>query len=600
MKNTQLTTSTPLANDQLNDLLALTTRLSPIQLAWVSGFLAGQQAETFSQQSALHAPQPVAAATSMTILVGSQTGNARTVATQLAEQAAQQGLPHQLVNMADFKPNKLKGETFVVLVVSTHGEGEPPDDALELYKFLHGKKAPKLDGLQFSVFALGDASYEFFCKTGHDFHAQLTHLGATALLPVVECDVEFEQPAVAWSKDVLGLLAEQQDQAPAQPLASVTPINGQVLSKYNRSHPFAAEILANQKITSRHASKDVRHIELSLAGSELTYQPGDALGVWFSNDPAVVEGIIRGLGLSADAKVEFNGQQGSLAEVLREHVELSLLTPKIVQNYSELADNAALSAIVADKEALRQLIDSHQLIDLVKHYPLTTDAQTLVSLLRPLAPRLYSIASAQSEVEDEVHLTVAKVAYHAHGEDHLGAASGFLAERVGSDGDVKVFIQPNTHFRLPHNPATDIIMIGPGTGIAPFRAFLQEREATEATGRNWLFFGNQHFLDDFLYQAELVKYRDQGVLTHFDVAFSRDQAEKVYVQQRLLERGAEVYQWLESGAHLYICGDATRMAKDVHSALLEVLKTHGQLDTDAAEAYLEQLRADKRYQKDVY
>lgn len=595
MDKTLLHASSPLASQQLDSILALTSDLNPIQKAWVSGFLAGQQLSDSQVNVSSHSASPV----TMTILVGSQTGNAKQVAQALADQAAQQGLACELVNMADFKPQQLKKIRFLAIVVSTHGEGEPPDDALPLHKFIYSKKAPQLPELAYGVFALGDASYEHFCKTGHDFHTQLASLGAQAMHDVIECDVTFAKQADEWQQQILALLAAQQPST-TQPLASVTPIHAPVSRGYSRDTPFSAELLTNQTITSRHATKDVRHIELSLADSGISYQPGDALGVWFSNCANDVAAIAHALDLDLQTEVTFDEQTTSLLTILTEYAELSQLTPKFVQQYAQLNADQALIQQLADQTLLRSFLASYQLVDLVQQYPLVITAQAFVDLLRPMVPRLYSIASAQSEVEDEVHLTVAVVEYDAHGRLHTGAASGFLAARAEQIGHVKVYVQANPHFRLPSDPSRDVIMIGPGTGIAPFRAFLQERDATSAAGRNWLFFGNQRFLDDFLYQAELVKYRDQGLLNRFDVAFSRDQAEKIYVQDRIREHGAELFAWLQNGAHLYICGDAQRMAKDVHAALTEVLQTHGGMDQAQAETYLDDLRSQQRYQKDVY
>jgi len=372
------------------------------------------------------------------------------------------------------------------------------------------------------------------------------------------------------------------------------------VSSYSKQQPFSAELYTNQKITGRDSTKDVRHIEISLAGSGLSYQPGDALGVYFSNDPALVRELLLLTGIAADTPVELAGQRLTVSQALTDELELTQSYPAFVDKYAKASSSEVLLALVADKVALRAYLADRQIIDIVREHPALINAQQLIEALRKQQPRLYSIASSQAEVEEEVHLTVGVVRYNAFGQPHLGGASGFLAERLAEGGSIKVFVESNNNFRLPENDDTPVIMIGPGTGIAPFRAFLQERDARGASGKNWLFFGNPHFTQDFLYQVELQNYLKQGLLSKLDVAFSRDTAEKVYVQHKLLKQAAELWQWLEQGAHLYICGDGARMAKDVHQALLTIIQQQGGKDEAAAQQYLDQLRVAKRYQKDVY
>lgn len=594
--------ASPLSAEQINQLTQLVGQLNPIQQAWVSGYLAASsQSQVQPAGVVSNAPQ---ASAKLTILVGSQTGNAQSVAKQLEQKASQNGLAVELVNMADFKPNALKKAQFVTILVSTHGEGDAPDDAVTLHKYIHGNKAPKLTDLKYSVLALGDSSYEFFCKTGHDFDQQLSTLGATRVAPIVECDVDFEQAANDWIEATIeqfgSALREINGQSTAG--AQVLPFEQPVTSLYDRTHPYAAPLLTNQKITARGSAKNIYHIELSLEDSGITYQPGDALGVWFDNDPALVSAILNTLGLNGDQQLEWNNASYTLETLLSTHLELTLLHPNFVKHYAALTRSTALTALGEDKAALREYCADRQLIDVLTEHPSTTTitAEQLVAGLQKLTPRLYSIASSQTENEDEVHLTVAVVEYTNNDELRTGGASGFLAYRASDAETVNVYVQANNNFRLPTNPDTPVIMVGPGTGIAPFRAFLQEREAQSATGKNWLFFGNPHFTTDFLYQSELIKYRDNKLLTQLDVAFSRDQANKIYVQDRLLEQGEQVFAWLEEGAHLYICGDATHMAKDVHNALIEIIKTHGNRDEAGATEYLEQLREAQRFQKDVY
>ncbi|MCL1037351.1 assimilatory sulfite reductase (NADPH) flavoprotein subunit [Shewanella submarina] len=581
-----------LSAPQLDQLTRLTADMSPLQLAWVSGYLAASASEPGQSQA-----QSGEQAQQLTVLYGSQTGNSRGVAEALAQRAAEAGWQVNLTSMGDLKPKQIKDESLLALVVSTHGEGEAPDDAIELHQFLASKRAPKLDGLKYSVLALGDSSYEFFCQTGKDFDERLANLGAEALLPRVDCDVDFEDAAEQWQVQLLEALAPHQ-QARAQTHTSAV-VGGFSVSDYSKQKPYSAELLVSQKITGRDSDKDIRHVEIDLGESGLNYQPGDALGVWFSNHGALVEELVSLLKLDGDAQVSIKDQTLSLQQALLEKRELTQLSPAQVQAWAELSGDAELQAIASDKDALRGFIHRHQLADLAKRWPVSVEPQQLVDLLRPITPRLYSIASSQAEVDEEVHLTVALVADEHYGDTRFGGASHFLA--AAEEGQtVRVYVEPNKHFRLPDNPETPVVMIGPGTGVAPFRAFMQQREADGINGNAWLFFGNPHFEQDFLYQTEWQQYLKSGVLERLDVAFSRDQAHKVYVQHRIKEQGEALWQWLERGAHLYICGDADRMAKDVHQALLDVIADHGGKTREQAEAYLESLRADRRYQKDVY
>ncbi|MCK7631673.1 assimilatory sulfite reductase (NADPH) flavoprotein subunit [Shewanella sp. JNE10-2] len=590
--------ASPLSQGQVEKLKQLTSELSAVQLAWVSGYLAatanaGQLAPVAQAQTAQ----------TVTILYGSQTGNGRGVAKALAEKAQSQGYVVNLASMGEYNVRQLKQEAVLLLVVSTHGEGEAPDDAIELHKFLASKRAPKLDNLHYSVLALGDSSYEFFCQTGKDFDARLAALGAKSLLPLIECDVDYEAAAGQWHADVLEAVKPLIETSSAS-VVSIGTAKAIGESEFTKQNPYSAEVLVSQKITGRGSDRDVRHVEIDLGDSGLTYQAGDALGVWFSNNEALVEEILTALSLSGDEQVVVEKESLTLKQALVDKKELTQLYPGLVKAWAELSGSAELLALSEDKEQVRHFILKHQFADLVTQYPLsnnsvTLNAAKLLELLRPLTPRLYSIASSQSEVETEVHLTVALVEDERHGAARFGGASHFLAS-AQEGTQVKVYVEPNKHFRLPENPETPVIMIGPGTGVAPFRAFMQERVAQGIQGDSWLFFGNPHFEQDFLYQTEWQQYLKNGDLSRIDVAFSRDQAHKIYVQHRIKDQGQALWQWLQNGAHIYICGDAERMAKDVHQALIEVAVEVGGLNTEAAEAYFETLRSNKRYQKDVY
>ncbi|SDI65469.1 sulfite reductase (NADPH) alpha subunit [Ferrimonas sediminum] len=582
-----------LSQEQLTQLQQLARGLSPVQLAWVSGYLAAFA----NQGAALPSAEVVPASSSpLTILYGSQTGNSRSLASALAQQAQSQGLTVKLVSMADYKPRQLKEEQQLLVLVSTHGEGDPPDDAMALHKFLHSTRAPKLPQLSYSVLALGDSSYDNFCQTGLEFDERLQQLGAQRLLDRADCDVDFEETAAQWQAQVLERLAAASPAAGTAVAAAPVAQAG----NYSRSTPFESPLLVSQKITGRGSVKDTRHVELSLEGSGLTYQPGDALGVWMGNDPELVEALLRLLALEGDQQVQVKDQTLSLRQALTEHYELTLLHPALVGAWAEFSGNEALAATAADREQLKTFIQQHQLIDLAQRYPASVEATALLSALRKLTPRLYSIASSQAEVEEEVHLTVALVEEERDGHARQGTVSGAFAHRLQEGDGVRVYVEANDNFRLPSDDTTPVIMIGPGTGIAPFRAFLQERDARGAQGDNWLFFGNPTFTEDFLYQVEWQGYVKSGLLTRISLAFSRDQQHKIYVQDRIREQGQELYQWLQRGAHLYLCGDANRMAVDVDQALADVVAQHGGLSADAARDYLSELRSSKRYQKDVY
>jgi len=593
--------ASPLSAQQVKDLQALVSQLNPIQQAWVSGYLAAA-AQLAGQGAGSVTAAQVAEASTLTILYASQTGNAKAVAGKIKAAAESKGFAVAFSDIGSYKTNALAKEKFLIIVASTYGEGEPPESAVSFHKFLFGKKAPQLPQLHYAVLGLGDSSYEFFCQTAVDFDTKLASLGAKRLHPAALLDVDYDTQASEWQQQALAQFEPLLKAANTAPSAQVIAWPGATdghHSLYTKQNPLLAELSVNQKITGRNSTKDVRHIEISLADSGLTYQPGDALGVYFHNDPALVNAILAATGIAADAKVQFDGAEHTVQQLLTEQLELTQSYPSFVEKYAAATGNTVLQQLATDKAALREFLATHQTADVVLQYPGALSAQQLVDSLRKQQPRLYSISSSQAEVGEEVHLTVGVVRFDAFGQTHLGGASGFLAERLAEGQQVKVFVEHNDNFRLP-NHDTPVIMIGPGTGIAPFRAFLQERDNAGATGQNWLFFGNPHFTQDFLYQVELQDYLKRGVLSKLDVAFSRDQAQKVYVQDKLLAKGAEVWSWLAQGAHLYICGDGSKMAKDVHQALLQIAKTHGGLNDEAANDYFEQLRESKRYQKDVY
>lgn len=572
--------------------------LNPLQLAWLSGYCwakaDGNAPVATLPEQATTAPA-VAEAKRVTILSASQTGNARKVAETLLAKLTEQGVNATLTASADYKTKLLADEQIVLLVTSTQGEGEPPEEAVSLHKFLHGKKAPKLDGLQFAVLGLGDSSYPKFCGAAVEFDAKLADLGATRLLPRRDCDLDFQASADAWLAEIVPLVAQQ---ASASTTANRAPaVSGSLkteTSLFNKENPFSATLITRQKITGRSSDKDVRHIEFDLSGSGLHYQAGDALGVYFSNDVDLVNEILSAVSLSGDEQV--NGK--TIRQTLIDDLEITQNTPHFVREYAKLANNADLNAQIG--EDVNAFVANNPIVSIVQAFPVALTAEQLLSLLRPITPRLYSISSSPAEVGEEVHVTVGVLRYEHDGKTRSGGASSYLAERVAEDETVRVFVEHNPNFRLPENPDTPIIMIGAGTGVAPFRAFVQERAATEATGKNWLIFGNPHFTEDFLYQTEWQTFAKDGYLHNYTFAWSRDGAEKVYVQHKIRENATEIWQWLQQGAHIYVCGDASKMAKDVEHALLDVIAQQGGLNADDADEYLDNLRQEKRYQRDVY
>ena len=596
---------TSLDASQLALLQQLTASLSPLQLAWSSGYLAAKSEQGGISSVAVQMQSQAKPASTLTILYASQTGNAKGVATKLATSASEAGIAVNLKNVADYKAKGLKNESHLLIVSSTNGEGEAPDDALAFHEFLLSKKAPKLPNLSYSVLALGDSSYEFFCQTGKDFDERLQALGATQVAARVDCDVDYQQEASAWSATIVEALKDELTADNNLAEVVTLPTASAAESQYSKENPYAAELSLSQKITGRDSNKDVRHIEIDLGDSGLTYQVGDALGIYFENDAQLVNELITALGFSADDEVTVNGKTLSLVQALTNQLEITQTAANFVEFWANASADKTLLALIDDKAALREFANNHQVVDVISSAKAeNVTGQAFVDALRHITPRLYSIASSQTEVEDEVHLTVGLVEYQQGDKTRAGAASSFLGKRLEQGGTVRVFVEHNNNFRLPEQAQTSVIMIGPGTGVAPFRAFMQEREAQQDNGvelgKSWLFFGDQTFTQDFLYQVEWQNYLKTGLLNKLDVAFSRDQAEKIYVQDRLQENASEVYQWLEQGAHLYICGDANRMAKDVHQTLVNIIVEQGDKTTEQAEAYLKTLRTNKRYQKDVY
>ena len=577
-------------------------------LLWASGYLAG--AARALTPTALAIAAPALAPQPATIIYGSQTGNARRTAEALHAQLQDAGLPARLLRADAYPLRELGNETLLYLVISTQGEGDPPDDAIGFAEFLHGKRAPKLPQLKYAVLGLGDSSYADFCGIARKLDARLAELGAARVQALGEADLEIDTVAAPWREAALGHARELLKPTPATHLATVTPLRPHAAPAWSQDRPFPAELLANQPLSGREfkgtgfrryaaPDKDVRHIELSLGGSGLHYEPGDALGIRHRNPDALVDTVLAATRLDGDSEVEHDGESLPLSRWLAERRELTRLAKPVLAALAERANARELAQLLEPgNSGLATLLNDHQLIDALRRWPADWDAAALVAALRPQVHRLYSIASSRKRVGDEAHLTLDVLRYHAHGSDHLGAASGFLAA-LEEGAQLPVYIEPNERFRVPADASRDIIMVGPGTGVAPFRGFVQERAETGASGRNWLFFGARHFNTGFLYQTEWQDALQKGELHRLELAFSRDQAERIHVQQRLREQGRDVFDWLQGGAHLYVCG-AIDMGKDVHAALLEIVREHGGGDAEAAADYLSNLQREGRYSRDVY
>jgi len=576
---------------------------TPEQRAYLNGFLAG----LFSR-----APQPNLAApaaeskplTPLTILFGSQTGNAENLSKRIAKEAGKRGFAPTIQDLGKYPTGQLASESALLVVTSTYGDGEPPDSAKAFWEFLSSDAAPKLVQTKFSVLALGDTNYAKFCAFGKSVDERLEKLGATRVHSRTDCDVEYEEPFAKWMNGALSALAPAA--APAQPAAApvVEVAPAKTTSTYSKSHPFPAPLLANVKLNGEGSAKDTRHFAFSLEGSGLSYEAGDALGVRATNCAELVEELVRALGRSGEEPVpDRDGKETPLREALIHHYEITRIPSPLLKAVAERSGDAELLKLTAPgaNGELTKFLWGREIIDLLHGHPAAKFAPTeFVALLKKLQPRLYSISSSPKAHPGQVHLCVGVVRYDSLGRSRKGVCSTFLAERVPTGGAVPVFVHHNKNFRPPANPDAPMIMVGPGTGIAPFRAFLEERRASGAKGKNWLFFGDQRAATDYLFKEEIETMQREGTLNRLDLAFSRDQAEKVYVQNRMTEHAKELYSWLEEGGGFYVCGDASRMAKDVDAALHQVIQTAGGKSAEEASAYVAALKKDKRYQRDVY
>lgn len=570
------------------------------QKYWLAGFLAGLHSRLLvledKQQPA--AGSSAAATTQLHILYGSQTGNAEALAQSAAKSARAKGLVPVVQALGDVDLDVFATMRHVLIVTSTYGEGEMPDNAQLFWDAISASTAPRLEQMHFAVLAIGDTGYDGFCQAGKFLDMRLEQLGAKRVVDRIDCDIDYEEPSNEWINSTMPQFASS---AGSSGTVLESAPEAPVIPGSNKSNPYAAALITNKRLSSEQSAKDIRHVEFDLTDSGLKYEAGDALGVIPVNEPSLVSLLLTQL--NADYQTPVPGFDRSLGDLLTYQFEISEPSRKLIEWVGQNTTNQELRHVLQhdDKDALCVWLWGKDTLDLLQlELTRSLSVPEFVALLRPLQHRAYSISSSSKAHPNQVHLTIASVRYHSGGRNRSGVCSTYLAERVRRGEKPAIFISPNKAFRVPANGNAPLIMVGPGTGIAPFRAFLQERQVTGAQGKNWLFFGDQHQEHDFIYREELTAWQESGLLTRLDLAFSRDQDKKIYVQNRMLEQGAELYAWLQEGGHFYVCGDASRMAKDVDSALYEIVRQFGGLSSERAADYIDQLKKEKRYLRDVY
>ena len=596
----------PFNEQQLTTLNQLLPELTKEQILWLSGYLEGRLAAdggavVSSPAAAVVQPE---SSTKLTILYGTETGHSHGLAEKLVQKATNKNINAQVLSMYDFNYKKLKEEENVAIIVSTHGEGEPPDMAEDFYKFVTGTRAPQLEKLNYSVLAMGDKTYKHFCKTGEDIYSALKTLGAHSVCSLAKCDVDYGRDAEIWMNNFLvnlssALPAEQASVSTVTSAGSVSEASSLAFEEFSKTNPYMATVLEKVKITGRDSDKEVYHVELSLEGSGLEYEPGDSIGIFAKNPEALVEQILEKTGFNPEQKVDVKEDEITIKDALSHHLEITTLTFDVLKKYQEKVKNPELAKIINDDKLSDDYLYGHDVLDLLEDFPFEWNANKLAEVLRPIPPRLYSISSSMESVGEEVHVTVSVVRYERKDRLRNGACSSHLADTIEIDDQLPIYVDKNPSFKLPAN-GSKIIMVGAGTGVAPYRAFMQHRESLGIKGESWLFFGDRRFSSDFLYQAEWQKLLKSEHLSKLDVAFSRDQEEKVYVQHKLKENQKEVFEWIENGAHFYLCGDMKYMAKDVNKTLLEIIQTQGGVTEEQAEKYVKNLKREKRFQTDVY
>ncbi|MBW6453946.1 MAG: sulfite reductase flavoprotein subunit alpha [Methyloprofundus sp.] len=563
------------------------------QQAWLGGFFAGMHSHILHSAGSGDA----ANARTLTILYGSQTGNSESVANDAAKAAKAHGLNAKVLGMDEIERDAFIGLEYLLIITSTYGEGDMPDNAQILWEAISSDDSISLANMKYSVLALGDTSYDLFCQAGIDWDQRLTKLGATCLVERVDCDVDFDQAAESWISNVVPLMSNG---------AATMTIDSDDTAKaptYSRKNPFPGKLVVNRLLTSPESSKEIRHYEISIAGSGLSYEAGDALNIVPTNCPELVADIIKAIGCTGDEEEPVHSQLMPLSEALREHFEIKTPSKELLDEIARRSGDQELNSVLAsgDKDKLAKYLWGRDTLDLLLPFPnMQFSAAEFLALLKPLQHRAYSISSSGKANPETVHLTIGSVRYHSHNRDHKGVCSTYLADLADENSAIRCFFSPNKVFRVPEDNDLPMIMVGPGTGIAPFRAFLQEREFRQAKGLNWLFFGDRNAATDYIYQDEIEALQNNKVLNKLDLAFSRDQEEKIYVQDRMREKGAELFALLEQGGYFFVCGDAYRMAKDVDKALHDIIATHGNKSDEQAAEYVNQMKKDKRYVRDVY
>lgn len=620
-------TNTPFNEEQLALINQLLPMLTPEQQHWLSGYLlnpattsvsdnktdiqeneAGITETETSTSTDQSVSEPVSASTEpldVHVLYGTETGNAEEIAETFETKLKSQNLNVHLWDMDDFPRDSLPEVEHLFIICSTQGVGEPPINALDLYDYLHGDDAPQLDQVNFAVLALGDQDFPDFCQAGKDFDHILGQLGANRVADRVDCDFDYEETAEQWITNMLELLTQTSsntnEETPSVENEDVTIEEPQ--APYSKSNPFQAEVLKNTILTQPEASREVRHLEISLEGYREAYEPGDSLVVIPQNDPVLVNQLIDALNWDAETPIQMNDSDSmrSLKEALTHDFEIAKLTPVLMKNAAELLGNPMLNANIQKSEWVQNYIYGKDVIDLIRDFtPVALEPNMLPQLLRKLPPREYSIASSNKVNPNSVHITVRVVKYEAHRRERFGVCSVQLADRTSVGDKLPVYLKKNPNFKFPYDTETPVIMIGAGTGIAPYRAYLQERAYLNLKGEQWLIFGNQNYHHDFLYKDDLEQWLEEGVLSKLDLAFSRETENKIYVQHRIEENSAEFYKWIQAGATIYLCGNKDEMASGVHESLIKVLIKEGNLDETEAEDYLTEMIKNQRYQRDVY
>lgn len=603
--------NSPFDQEQAAQLNQIFQTLTAEQQIWLTGYLTAQQG---SVTQTAEAPQQVAEYVlnnesesqtnnnrHITVVYGSETGNAQSLAEIFADRLVEHNYTVKLTAMDEIKQKEFKKVEDLFVITATHGEGDPPDNALTFHEFIHSRKAPKLENVRFSVLALGDESYEYFCQTGKDFDAKLLELGAERLADRQDCDLDFDDLAEKWMNKNIEIL--NQSTGHGSTVASTETVQSAKEKRYSKSNPYQAEVLENINLNGRGSNKEVRHVELLLDNYGESFEPGDCVVVLPQNEPEIVTLLIETLGWDKDIEIPINddGDTLPLEKALTEHFEITKLTKPLLQKAAELFGNTELLSQIDNAEWIQQYVDGRDVIDLLTEFPTSElKPETFYKLLRKLPAREYSIASSYEATPDEVHITVGAVRYEAHERTRKGVCSVQLAERIQPGDTLPIYLKKNPNFKFPFDEETPVIMIGPGTGVAPFRSYMQEREELGLSGNTWLFFGEQYFTTDFLYQTEWQAWLKDETLAKLDLAFSRDTEEKIYVQHRIAQQSELFYQWLQDGAAIYVCGDEKHMAKDVHDTIRSVIEQEGDMSEADAEAYLNQMKQEKRYQRDVY